>query len=251
MNKIQFYSFALSPYALKVHCYLLYLDIDFETVFVDPLKMRKILPVGATVPVLSINGESRNESSDLGFWLGEMYPEKGLVPKKLEQKIVKADQWVGNRLINYSFRESIGFDDPLVTRARKRLHLSKALGQTSPNGVSSIFRLLHMVFLGQTFIKRHIAMTDKTRPLSELKVELAEEFEVFLEGGPFLCGSQQPTMADLSAYPHVVRTKIVDGGDYFLPGEVVHKWVLARRVRIVVVCTGFSNVRRRADESTE
>ena len=67
MNNVQFYSFALSSYALKVHCYLLALDIDFETIFVDAMKMRKILPVGRTVPVLTVNNESRNESSEIGY----------------------------------------------------------------------------------------------------------------------------------------------------------------------------------------
>jgi len=31
MSQIQIYSFALSPYALKVRCYLLFLGVDFET----------------------------------------------------------------------------------------------------------------------------------------------------------------------------------------------------------------------------
>ena len=42
MSKIKFYSFALSPFALKVQSYLLYLDIDFDTVFVNPLKIKLI-----------------------------------------------------------------------------------------------------------------------------------------------------------------------------------------------------------------
>lgn len=225
MNKVQFYSFALSPYALKVHCYLLALDIDFETIFVDAMKMREILPVGKTVPVLTVNSESRNESSEIGYWLNELYPEQQLVPLELVEKTQIADKWVNDRLINLAFRDSVGFDDPMIKKYKKRLHLSKALGQTSPNGVSAIFRLAHMLLLEKTFVKNNIAMTDVGRKLDDLRVELAAEFNELLEGGPFLCGSQKPTLADLSAYPQIVKPKAIDGLEYFLPGETVSTWV--------------------------
>ena len=225
MNNITFYSFALSPFALKVHSYLLALGVEFDTVFVDAMKMRTILPIGKTIPVLTINNESRRDSSELGYWLSSLYPEKNLAPKVLLGKINTADDWVNNRLINLSFREALGFDDSLMARYKKRLYLSNILGQTSPEGVSAVFRFFHMLFVGQTFVKRHIAMTDKTRSLADLKVELALEFEGLLEGGPFLCGSDTPTLADLSAYPQIVKPKFLLGGDYFLPGDVVCSWV--------------------------
>lgn len=87
MRNIQLYSFALSPYALKVKCYLLFLDVTFETIQIEPMKIRTVLPVGKTVPVLTVDDESRNESSDLGNWLNELYPEKKLVPVSLIEKL--------------------------------------------------------------------------------------------------------------------------------------------------------------------
>ena len=125
MSMIKLYSFALSPYALKVQSYLLFLDVDFETIYIDPMKIRKILPVGKTVPVLTVNTESRNESSDLGYWLNELYPEKKLVPKFLIEKTKITEKWVNDRLVNHAFREAIGFDDRFIIKAKKRLHLSK------------------------------------------------------------------------------------------------------------------------------
>ncbi len=225
MRKIKFYSFALSPFALKVQSYLLFLDVDFETEFVDPMKARSIIPVGTTIPVLTIDGESRNNSSDLGFWLDDLYPEKHLVPEQLKDKIVAVDNWVTRQLINHAFRESVGFDDSMIAKFKKRWRLSKVLDLTSPNGISTIFRILHMLFIEQSFIKGHINSTDKSRPLSELKLELANQFENLLEGGPFLCGSNHPTLADLSAYPQIVKTEVVNGEDYFLPGQCVLDWV--------------------------
>lgn len=227
MSKIQLYSFALSPYALKVKSYLLFLDVDFETIHIDPMEIRKILPVGKTVPVLTVNNESRNDSSDLGYWLNELYPEKQLVPEGFLEKTKISDEWVNNVLINHAFRQALGSDDSILVRAKKRLVLSKALDRTVPAGVSSIFRLLHMLLVGLTFVRLQIATTDKSRPLSELKIELAKEFEGLLEGGPFLSGSRTPTMSDLSAYPQIVQPKIVNGEAYFLPGKAVESWVAA------------------------
>jgi len=232
MRNIQLYSFALSPYALKVKCYLLFLDATFETIQIEPMKIRTVLPVGKTVPVLTVDDESRNESSDLGNWLNELYPEKKLVPVSLIEKTKITDKWVNNRLINHAFRQSLGFDDSLIVKAKKRLHLSKVLDQTVPNGVSRGFRLFHMLFVGLTFVKHHVATTDRTRSLSDLKIELADEFEELLEGGPFLSGSQAPTMSDLSAYPQIVQPKIVNGDEYFLPGKTIKDWVFAMEIAI-------------------
>ena len=82
-----------------------------------------------------------------------------------------------------------------------------------------------MLFLEQTFVKNNIAMTDTGRLLSDLRIELATEFNELLEDGPFLCGSQKPTLADLSAYPQIVKPKAIDGLEDFLPGEIVSTWV--------------------------
>ena len=90
MSEIKFYSFALSPFALKVQSYLLYLDIDFDTVFVNPLKIKQIVPCGTTVPAMTIKEECKTDSTKIGLWLDELYPEKQLVPKMSKEKILDA-----------------------------------------------------------------------------------------------------------------------------------------------------------------
>lgn len=227
MNQIKFFSFALSPYALKVNCYLIFLGVEYETLFVNPLTMRKEIPVGSTIPVLTINDESRNESTEIGLWLNEIFPDKELVPAVLKDKVIEIDDWVSHRLIPHAFREFIGHDDTLPKRASKRWKLSQVLDQTSPNGISGLFRFLHLLFVGQTFVKGLVSTTDKSRHLSDLKQELAQEFEKFLEGGPFLAGSDKPTLADLSVYPQVVTPKYIHGDQYFMPGDGVRNWVFA------------------------
>jgi len=225
VSDIKLYTFALSPYGLKVCGYLQFLELDFTTIYVDPMRMREQLPVGRKVPVLSINGEARNESTELGLWLDAKYPGRGMVPKHLRAGIMAADDWVTRRLIPHLFRDAIGYDDPPLERARKRLQMSKVLDQTSPRGISPLFRLLHLLFIGRTFVGDQVAATDTSVSLGELKRQLALEFEDLLGGGPFLAASARPTLADLSAYPQIVMPKLLRGEDCFLPGEVVHNWV--------------------------
>ena len=225
MSDIKLYTFALSPYGLKVQCYLSFLQLDFQIVYVDPIKMRQELPVGRKVPVLSIDGEARNESTQLGLWLDEKYPLQRLVPQDLKVDVMAADDWVTHRLIPHLFRDAIGYDDPPVERARKRLKMSKVLDQTSPRGLSLLFRLLHLLFIGRTFVGDQVSSTDTASTLPELKQQLAGEFEKLLGAGPFLAASEQPTLADLSAYPQIVIPRLLQGEDYFLPGGTVQNWV--------------------------
>lgn len=57
------YAFALSPYVLKVITYLKFKRIQPEIIYVHPAKAKSILPVGSTVPVLTVDGASTSEST--------------------------------------------------------------------------------------------------------------------------------------------------------------------------------------------
>lgn len=72
---IRLYSYALSPFAAKVHCYLCYKGLEFETFYVHPFKVRDELPLGCQVPVLEIDGEYKNDSTPIGLWLERKFPE--------------------------------------------------------------------------------------------------------------------------------------------------------------------------------
>lgn len=240
MSSITLYAFALSPFALKVRCYLLFLGVDFDTVYVNPLAMRDpddlrkvkdpermkaVIPCGKTIPALQIGKDCINESSDAGQWLADLYTDTALIPDDIASEVRNADHWVSTKLINLAFRDAIGFDNGLVRGAIKRWRLSRVLRQTSPDNISFAFRVMHLLSIGRSFIKSHIDATDTSRSLLDLKLEMAREFEERLAGGPFLCGASQPTMADLSAYPQIVKPKLIDGEDYLLPGLAVSQWV--------------------------
>ena len=78
---IRLYSYPTSPYTQKVGRYLNYKKLDFELVGVNPITSAEIAFAGQKrVPVLNVGDEWRLESSELGLWLEERYPEIPITP---------------------------------------------------------------------------------------------------------------------------------------------------------------------------
>ncbi len=46
MDPVRLYTCAMSPYAAKVHCFLLYQQLDFECCYIKPLRVKQDLPLG-------------------------------------------------------------------------------------------------------------------------------------------------------------------------------------------------------------
>ncbi len=225
-DELQLYSHALSPYALKVRCYLLYKELPFTPIYIRPGARGKQLPVGRIVPVLCLGDDCRNESSELGIWLDEQYPDTRPLLAGDRETVLLSDQWVTDRLIPTVFRVLLGHGDSFFTRARKRWSASSALNQTVPGGVSLKFRINHLRFIHRApFIARLIEQTDLSLSNRELIDTMAIEFEEQLQGGPFLHASDVPTLADLSALPQIIVPRLRGTGDDLLPGQAVRDWV--------------------------
>ena len=81
------YTYAMSPFAAKVHCFLLYKRLDFECFYINPLRVKRDLPVGRQIPVVTVGGESRADSTPIGLWLDELFPESPrLLPAAGEER---------------------------------------------------------------------------------------------------------------------------------------------------------------------
>ena len=115
---IRLYSYPTSPYAQKVGCYLKYKKLDFELVGVNPITSAEIRFTGQKrVPVLKIGDEWRLESSELGLWLDELYPEIPIMPadKTARGEVLAIDQWVSESLIPTIFRRAIEWENPIYS----------------------------------------------------------------------------------------------------------------------------------------
>jgi glutathione S-transferase len=228
MSSITLYSFAASPYALKVRCCLLFKGLPFNTLYVNPIDFRGKLPVGKTIPVLSHGNESRNESTDIALWLDEISPTPPLlVPEDFRQKVMSANQWVSGRLIPAVFRSIVGHGYSLRKKVHRRWELSGLLDRTVPGGVTATFRIQHLIFLSKIpFIRKLLIQTNLEKTTPELKQELANEFESMIAQTGFLAGINVPTLADIAAYPQIVFPYFQDGERFFLPGKPVADWVV-------------------------
>ncbi len=199
---IRLYTYAMSPYAAKVHCFLLYKQIPFECVYVNPLRLKAELPMGTQVPVLTVDRVSRTDSTPIGLWLDELFPEHPLLLPKNEKErnaLLAIDTWVSNRLIPGWFRAypGEGFDSWI-----NGWTLGKVMHRTAQGGLPPIFRWMWPLILKQVgFIRRLIAMTDTELPLQIAKRRLYEEFLTHLGQGPFLGQRPVPSLPDFSVYP--------------------------------------------------
>lgn len=199
---IRLYTYAMSPYAAKVHCFLLFKDLDFEPYYINPLRVRKELPVGRQIPVVTIDGESRADSTPIGLWLDERFPDPPrLLPADGEERerLLAIDAWVTNRLIPGSFRSYPGEG---INRFLNGWKLSHVMAHTARGGLPFPLRVAWpLVIKRVAFVRRLLAQADDGLPVRESKFKLYDEFLAHLDGGPFVAGREAPSLPDLSAYP--------------------------------------------------
>jgi glutathione S-transferase len=200
--RIRLYTYAMSPYAAKVHCFLLYKRLEFECFYVDPLRAARELPVGRQVPVLTVDGESRADSTPIGLWLDALFPDRpALVPTDPAERarVLALDEWATNVLIPGTFRSYPGAG---IDRFVNGWHLSRVMAKTAHRGLPLALRIAWpLVITRVPFMRRLLAMADDGRPPRESKLRLYDAFLERLGDGPFLGGRSAPSLPDFSAYP--------------------------------------------------
>ena len=203
--KIKLFGYSTSPFVRKVGCYLYYKKLPFEFLPVNPINPIAIGFSNQTqVPVLSIDGEWRKNSTDLGIWLDELFPEKRLLGDSNDhrKKILEIDQWVSDRFIRSMFRMAV--DTPLSMAFRYRAWRLSAI-VSSQSSLSDEQKNSWPEFLKQApFILNMTNDLDRSESLNALKLNLMSELIGHLSGGPFLGGRQEPSLADFSLYPQIV-----------------------------------------------
>jgi len=204
MSQIQLFSYPTSPYAQKVNCYLKYKQLDFSFVPVNPLNNEQIrFTQQRQVPVLQIGNEWRKDSSKLGKWLDEVFPENPLLPDDVEQrnKVLAVDDWISKMLIPSGFRYAVDWQSTYnaITNGWK---LARAVNNATP--MPMWVRVIWPFAVKRAkFITRMVNELDRDETLAQMNSRLQAEFLNHLEGGPYLAGQSKPSLADLSAFPIV------------------------------------------------
>ncbi len=201
-SAIRLYTYAMSPYAAKVHCFLLYKKLDFECVYISPFRVKEDLPIGRQIPVLSVGEAHRADSTPIGLWLDEIFPDSPrLLPDDSAQRneLLEIDDWISEKLIPGSFRSYPGSGLDHILNGWK---LSSVMGSTAEGGIPLPLRVAWPLMVTRVpFVRRLIAQADDGLSVRESKLRLYGAFVGHLKGGPFLGGRESPSLPDLAAYP--------------------------------------------------
>jgi len=205
MQQITHYVYATSPYAAKVHCYLLYKRLTFKTVHVEPVFRGEIaFTKQKVVPVLKIDSEWRSDSTQIGMWLEELFPDRPYLgsSEKERKEILKYDTWVSDTVIASIMRMLVdweGFADAVYNGHCLSSTLNAARPLPWP-----LRKSWPLILKCTPFVRRDAAKTNRTETRAEMRARITEEFYGLLGDGPFLGGRSTISMADLSLFPQLV-----------------------------------------------
>jgi len=231
MSHIQLFSYPTSPYGQKVGCYLKYKELGFKFVGVNPLTNDQIkFTRQRQVPVLQIGNEWRKESSELGLWLDEAYPDKPMLPgdESERERVLEIDKWVSDSLITGMFRGAYEWQSS-YNSIRNGWKLSRAVSDATP--LPRFVRLIWPFGVKRApFIVNMVEQLDLTESMDNMIKRLQQEFIEHLAGGDFFAGRSQLTMADLSAFPIVVNAYMMGmrAKSFWLDEPEINAW--AKRV---------------------
>ena len=201
---IQLYGYATSPYVRKVGAFLYYKQLDFEFVPINPMTAAEQLEfVGGTqVPVLVIDGEARRESSALGLWLDERFPERPLCPAAARAKILEIDDWVSKTFLLSIFRGAI--DGEVNLQYRYRFWRLAALVSAHTPLPEQVRHLWPDFVANAPFVKAMGEEMDLNEAMQDMSMRIGMELAAHIGDGPFMGGLETPSMLDLAVFPQLV-----------------------------------------------
>ncbi len=206
MTAITLYGYVTSPFVRKVSAYLYYKEIEFDFVHVSPVEPYKTIGFteATQVPVLKIDDEWRTDSSKLGVWLDELFPDKPLLGETVNDrtKIQEIDDWVSDQFIpGMVFRGAIeGEVNDAFNKRAWRLAEIVSDGAEMPEEIQKAWpQLLRKA----PFIQEMVKQLDCNEPIEAMQMRLFLELVGHLGEGPFLGGMEKPSLADFAVYPQI------------------------------------------------
>ncbi len=211
MKKITLYGYSPSPFVQKVAAFLYFKDLPFEFVPVNPMAARETIGFtgGAQVPVLAIDDEWRLDSTPIGMWLDERFPDRPLLPadQKQRARILSIDHWLNEMFFPSFFRGII--DGPCDARFRARSWRYAALIDADTPLESSARNRWPELQRSAPFLHDMIRELDRDEPVAEMNMRVEQELLAHLGSGPFLGESAVPTLVDLALFPSLVFAHLV------------------------------------------
>ncbi|MEE4378078.1 MAG: glutathione S-transferase family protein [Candidatus Competibacteraceae bacterium] len=199
-NEILLYVDATDPYSAMVNCWLDYKGLEFSVIHVSPLSRRQIgFTAQSTLPVLKIGDEWRVGSLQIGLWLEERFPDKPLLGRTRAQRelILQLNLWVDNQMISALLGGYLR-NGRFLDKVRNGWRLSAVLNRARP--FSPLVRLIWPIIL-QRRLNNNASVAAAQQPMHEIDLQVCREWLERLGQGPFLGELNEPSLADLGAFP--------------------------------------------------
>jgi glutathione S-transferase len=212
METIKLYGYSTSPFVRKIGCCLYYKNIPFEFVPVNPVYNQEIKFTKQTqVPVIQIGEEWRKDSTPLAMWMDELFPEKVLFGNNQEERerIINIDDWITDNMIHSGFRsihskKTSGNYRHFAWRLAAIVSSQTPLTDEIRNAWPELLKLAPFI----KKIAKDKEAEDSEGNSNNQKDPISYMLEN-LDGGPYLAGLEQPSIADFSAYHQFVFNYMV------------------------------------------
>lgn len=205
-NQIELFTYALSPYGMKVYWALMYKAIGFDLRYVDPRSKREInFTKQPVVPVVKNGDEWKLDSGPICCWLDELYPERSIAGGDAQERaaILTADQWVTDNVIALGFRGVIE-NDKLFSAFRNGRILAQVMQKTSGN-IPWWAQFVWVHLLRRTpFIINDASKTDKSMNLANCRDSTIKNLDKRLSKTGYIAETHGPSYADLSLFAQLV-----------------------------------------------
>jgi glutathione S-transferase len=225
---ITLYTYASSPFAAKTYFYLVYKRLDFELVYVHPLKRNEIAFTNqGLIPVLKIGDEWRIESSEHGAWLDELFPQGPLLGHSAGERaaLITLEKDVSLLMMTTAFR-SMGQPRSFWEQLREGWNLGKIMRKTSltPAPLVPIWPFL---IRRAPFLKHASFMLQPKLGPREYQAWALDELERLIASGPYIGGREILSQADLTAYSAIYISCNVPlaGAPDYLARPIIKAWV--------------------------
>lgn len=219
-RQITLYTYALSPFGMKVYWSLVLKKLPFSIVYTTPITTPEIsFTKQQMVPVLKIDDEWKLDSTPQVHWLDELFPGSPLTGNDESDAILigELDSWVTQRFIPASFRHAID-NEKFWAMMGTGWKLASVMRKTS--GHVAIHMLPRWAFFLRRipFVQANADKVSDYGSLKEMDYGLLADLENYIGTGPFLGSRGTPSLADAAVYAQLFAAL-----DLKMPGRVDYR----------------------------
>jgi glutathione S-transferase len=204
-KSVDLYTYAVSPYGMKVYWALVFKGIRFNLHYVSPKDQHQIgFTKQQVVPVLKIGDEWRLDSGPICCWIDEEFPDRPFAGSNDEEKsaIAEAHRWVAQNMVALLFRTCID-RDTFGSAYRTGTKLARIMTATTGDIPWFAQYIWSFRMRGTEFVVNDAGMLDRSKPVAESRGLVTARFDEKLRKTGFIAGTEAISYADVAAYAQI------------------------------------------------